>query len=123
MKIFIYTDSETDISHEGIFLSMPYKDLKRFRKENPDLKPLRSYNVNDVVGVDVDELKKEVKKLQKENNELKKQLTIKHEDSSQLIDNKEALEAWDLMMKHDEIRTNLETPMRIIKKALSGEGR
>lgn len=56
MKIFIYTDNDTDVSFEDVFLSTIYKDIKHFKKENPDLKPLLSYNVKDVLGFDIEKL-------------------------------------------------------------------
>ena len=69
-KIFIYSDNESDVSWENVFLSTKYKDLKHFKKENPDLRPIVSYNVKDVIGVDVDELEQELAKLKEENENL-----------------------------------------------------
>ena len=65
-KIFIYSDDENDVSWENVFLSTKYKDLKHFKKENPDLRPIVSYNVKDVIGVDVEQLEQQIAKLKTE---------------------------------------------------------
>ena len=64
-KLFIYTEIDNvDQSFDNIWLSTEYKDLKEFRKENPDFRALLSYKTSDVC-------KKTITKLEKDNARLR----------------------------------------------------
>lgn len=50
-KIFIYADEDSPISDDVPDISMPYKDVKQFLKENPSLKPWKSYSLSNLLEV------------------------------------------------------------------------
>jgi len=59
-KIFLYADKDSPVSDDVPSISMPYKDLKQFRRENPEFNIWASYSINSLMkawGV-ADEVKK-----------------------------------------------------------------
>lgn len=68
--IFLYADKDSPVSEDVPSISMPYKGLAEFRKENPDLKQWAKFskaNLLEAWGV-----KKELEALQTENERLRK---------------------------------------------------
>ena len=65
MKIFIYKskgDQDTDQ-----FLSGVYKDLREFKKTNPDLVPIKSYDAEAYLEL----IKKQISKIKKSQRKIK----------------------------------------------------
>ncbi len=50
-KIFIYADLDSPITDDVPDISMPYKDVKQFKKDNPELKPWKSYSLSNLLEV------------------------------------------------------------------------
>lgn len=48
-KIFLYCDKEHEVSTDNVFLSGVYRDVSHFRKENPDFRPIKSYDADEYV--------------------------------------------------------------------------
>lgn len=50
-KVFIYTDTTFELSHENVFVSGVYKNVTEFRKDNPGMRPLINYDADHLVEV------------------------------------------------------------------------
>lgn len=48
-KVFIYTDPEFELNYDNVFISGVYRDVGQFRKENPGMRPLVSYEAEHIV--------------------------------------------------------------------------
>ena len=63
--IFLYADKDSPVSDDVPSISMPYKGLKEFKKENSDLKPWASYSMDHLlkewgVSKEIDKIKKQL---------------------------------------------------------------
>ena len=110
-KIFLYADKDSPVSDDIPSISMPYKDVKQFRRENPDLKMWKSYSLRQLLeawGFDdkikaIEDLEKEVKKfkakahegrelalkIQDRETELKKEIIVLRDEIHKLKNRKE----------------------------------
>lgn len=60
-KVFVYCDKNFDLTTDNVFISGVYSGLKEFRKDNPDYRPLISYDAEHLLEV----LNKQAKALKK----------------------------------------------------------
>lgn len=94
-KIFIYTENDSDITWENVYLSTPYKDFKHFKKENPEFRPVLSYNVKEVIGVDIEQLEQELQRTREQLEKAEKVISelieaMPHYGVCPLVDDKDA---------------------------------
>jgi aminoglycoside N3'-acetyltransferase len=63
MKVFIYSDSDYDVEEDNVFLSGAYKDVGDFRRKNPGMRPILSYDAKEYAKLITKQMKPKKSKL------------------------------------------------------------